>query len=145
MFKQVSNDCELLTGIDNEMDLDDDMVHQLAKETWLDLLQEKGNDAETIVTFIQYLDLIQANAKGFVYDRAAYDDGNIHGVVWQTATMRANFEHFGSYISLDTMKRAINKWLWPYMSIAMYNETRNVCICCEAIMCGERDDAYQFM
>ena len=59
--------------------------------------------------------------------------------------MRANFERFGGYISLDTMKRAINKWLWPYMSIVMYNELRKLCLGCEAIVCGEREDAYRFM
>ena len=59
--------------------------------------------------------------------------------------MRDNFERFGGYISLDTMKRAINKWLWPYMSVVMYNEMRTVCIGCEGIMVGEREAAYQFM
>ena len=31
------------------------------------------------------------------------------GFVWKTATMRYNCEIFGSYISIDTMKREINK------------------------------------
>ena len=59
--------------------------------------------------------------------------------------MRDNFERFGGYISLDTMKRSIRKWLWPYMSVVMYNELNMMCIGCEGIMCGERADAYEFM
>jgi len=59
--------------------------------------------------------------------------------------MRRNFELFGGYISLDTIKRAINKWLWPYMSISMYNEHNKMCLGGEAIMCGERKDAYIFL
>jgi hypothetical protein len=43
------------------------------------------------------------------------------------------------------MKREINKWLWPYMSIAMYNEHKIMCLGCEGIMCGERFDGYKFM
>ena len=69
------------------------------------------NSADSIVTFAQYLELIQENAKGFVFEPAIGVKGNVHGVVSQTAMMRDNFERFGGYISLDTIKRAINKWL----------------------------------
>jgi hypothetical protein len=63
------------------------------------------------------------------------------GVVWQTATMRCKFELFGDLIGLDMMKRGINTLLWPYFSVVMYNK---VCIACEGILCGEREDMYQF-
>ena len=118
-FKEAANDSELLTGIDNELDIDDDMAHQLAKPTWLDLLQETGDDSGSIVTFIQDLDLVQADSKRSVYESARDNNNNVYGVVWQTATMRANFERFGGYVSLDMTKRAINKWLLPYMSVDM--------------------------
>ena len=41
--------------------------------------------------------------------------------------------------------RGINKWLWPYMAVAMYNEFNRVCIACEAIMLAERSKAYGFV
>ena len=44
-----------------------------------------------------------------------------------------------------TMMRGINKWLWPYMAIAMYNELNKVCIACEAIMIAKRSHAYAFL
>ena len=46
---------------------------------------------------------------------------------------------------MDTMMRGINKWLWPYMAIAMYNELNKVCIACEAIMLAERSHACAFL
>ena len=104
---------------------------------WLDVLQDNDMDeSNSIVTFLDYLKLLSQNAKGFVYKLAHDEKGDINGVVWQTATMRDNFERFGGYISLDTMKRAINKWLWPYMSVVMYNEMRMVCLGCEGIVVG---------
>ncbi len=51
-----------------------------------------------------------------------------------TATMRRNFELFGLYISLDFMKRALNSLLWPYVSVAMYNELRQICVGFEGIL-----------
>ena len=48
-------------------------------------------------------------------------------------------------LGMDTMMRRINKWLWPYMSIVMYNELNKVCVACEAIMLAERSHAYMFM
>ena len=85
------------------------------------MLQANLNSEDSIVTFVQYLELIQDNAKGFVYELAIDAKGNAHGIVWKTTTLRDNFERFGGYISLDTMKRSISKWLWPYMSVVMYN------------------------
>ena len=41
--------------------------------------------------------------------------------------------------------RGINKWLWPYMAIAMYNELNKVSIACEATMLAERSHTYVFL
>ena len=92
-----------------------------------------------------YLDLIRENAKGFAYELAVDDEGGLNGAVWQTATMRDNFERFGGYIASDSMFRTINSWNWPYMAISMYNDLNMLCLGCEGFMCGERLDAYSFM
>ncbi len=62
-----------------------------------------------------------------------------------TATMRQNFELFGSYICLDFMKRALNSLLWPYVSVTMYNELRKICVGCEGILLGEKLPMYKFL
>ena len=41
-FCENVNDSELLDGIDNEIDMGDDDVSKMAKEFWLDALQEHG-------------------------------------------------------------------------------------------------------
>ncbi len=91
------------------------------------------------------MNLLQSQTTGFVYEFATDCNGKVNGLVWQTATLRSNFERYGGYISLNTMKRDINKWLWPYMSIVMHNEHKIMCVGCEGIMCGERVDGYKFM
>ena len=60
------------------------------------------------MTFQDYLELISSKAKGFQYKVAVGNDGVVNGVVWVTSTMRSNFERFGSYISLDVLKRELN-------------------------------------
>ncbi len=62
-----------------------------------------------------------------------------------TATMRRNFELYGSYISLDFMKHALNSLLWPYVSIAMYNELRQICVACEGMLLGEKKPMYDYL
>ena len=86
------------------------------------------------------MNLLQSQT-GFIYEFATDGNGKVNGLVWQTATMRSNFERHGGYISLDTMKREIN----PYMFIVMYNEYKIMCLGWEGIMCGERVDKYKFM
>ena len=46
---------------------------------------------------------------------------------------------------MDTMKRGLNKWLWSYMAIVMYNNMDKVCIACESSMLVERNRAYEFL
>ena len=57
------------------------------------------------VRFLEYLDMIANKAKGFVYEIGRDGGGAVVGAVWQTATMRDNFERFGDFICIDMMKR----------------------------------------
>lgn len=82
--------------------------------------------------------------KGFSY-KLAYDlEGGINKVIWQTATMRDNFEHFGGFICLDMMKQGINKLLQPYVSVIMYNDLEEIFNRCEGIMTVKRIEGYEF-
>ncbi len=147
-FKKVVNCDDLLNGIDNE-ELDDDDAYQLAHTVWLDLLSTTDTKEEAIFSFIEYLNLIKCRAKGFTYKLAEEVDTSgkkkLVGVVWMTATMRRNFELFGGYISLDMMKRGLNTLLWPYCAVTMYDEHMKICVACEGILCGEREDMYKFI
>ena len=146
-FKSVVNCDDLLKGVDNE-ELDDDEAYQLAHTLWLEVLNTTDTKEEAIMSFIEYLELIKCRAKGFTYKLAEDTSGKekkLVGVVWMTATMRRNFELFGGYISLDMMKRGINTLLWPYCAVVMYDEHKQICVACEGILCGEREDTYRFM
>ena len=88
---------------------------------------------------------LQQNNNGFSVTFLQDSNGRYTGCIWQTAIMRDNFERFGTFISIDAMKRGLNKLLWPYMSICMYNELNTICVACEAIICSEREEAYRAM
>ena len=89
--------------------------------------------------FQDYLHLLTSKAKGFQYRLAIGTDGKVNGVVWMTATMRSNLERFGVYLSLDSMKRELNTFNWPYFSIVMKNDVNKVCVGCEALLLSERN------
>lgn len=65
-------------------------------------------------------------------------------VIWQTATMRHNFDLFENFSGIDVMKRGISTLLWPYFSPAMYDKMKKVCIKCEGVLRREQEDMYHF-
>ena len=117
----------------------DDNTAGLGRDIWDELL----NDSESehyFFTFAEYMGALLDCNDGFDYQLLADSNGRYTGCIWQTSTMKDNFDSFGGYLSIDAMKRGINKLLWPYMSITMYNEINCVCVACEAIMCSEREE-----
>ena len=96
-------------------------------------------------TFVEYMEALRESNIGFDYQLLADTNGRCTGCIWQTSTMKDNFDRFGVFFSIDAMKRGINKLLWPYMSITMYNEINCVCVACEAIICSEREESYNTM
>ena len=147
-FKQMVNASDLLSGIDNEVSLDDDEAVEMAQSLWAEVMSDVDKD-EVLFSFIDYLELISVRAKGFVYklaeDKTKFGPKRVVGVMWQTATMRNNFELFGDVIGLDMMKRGLNKLLWPYAGVAMYDDMQQLCLACEGVLCGERTDMYKFI
>ena len=118
----------------NEKEVNDDEAHAIANQAWMDYIQSKDLSADgSQVNFVDYLKMMGENAKGFVYDVAKDGNGEVVGAVWQTATMRDNFERFGGYSCLDVMKREINTLEWPYISLTMRNELEQVCVGAEGI------------
>ena len=107
-----------------------------------DLMNEK-NGGYTFCTFMEYMQLIAKNNKGFQYQFLQNNPGTITGCDWQTAVMRDNFERFGGYICIDGMKRHINILDWPYISVVMNNQLNNVCVACEAILYSERIEGFK--
>ena len=63
---------------------------------------------EDTFKFQDYLSVLCTRDKGFRYHCAIGPNGQVNRVVWQTASMRSNFERFGSYICIDAMMRELN-------------------------------------
>ncbi|KAL7532704.1 hypothetical protein ACHAWF_004217 [Thalassiosira exigua] len=138
LFKSQIAESSLLGGIDDIPDLNDDEAYSLAQSLWLEIEETETNREESLFSFVEYLKLIQSRAKGFAYELVT-NQFNKHdnvkkkkllGVLWQTATMRKNFELFGDYIGLDVMKKGFSSLLWMYMAVAMYDESTKICIGC---------------
>ena len=83
--------------------------------------------------------------EGFEYELLLDSSGTCTGCIWQTAIMRDNFDRFGEFVSIDAMKRGLNKLLWSCVFVIMYNEMEQVCVGCEGIIFSERDEAYTAM
>ena len=130
-FQEQATSSELLSGIDDAPSLNDDEAYDMAASAWFEIRNSfGGNSEEAVFQFVDYLELIQARAKGFTFKLAEDTSGKkskLLGVLWMTATMRRNFELYGDYISLDMMKRGLNTLLWPYIGVAMYDNMRKLC------------------
>lgn len=140
-FQSLCNTSNIAPGLDNTP-LSDDDVAVISREIWEEIMSNEP-DEDAIVTFKEYMDLLKKSNKGFRYELFHDSNGKCTGCVWQTTTMRDNFERFGGFIALDAMKRELNSLLWPYMAISMYNELGMICLGCEAIVITERKEAYK--
>ena len=62
-----------------------------------------------------------------------------------TSQMRASYEMFGNFISIDAMKRQQNSLHWPYIGPCIYDENKTVAVIAESIVCAKRHKAYKFV
>lgn len=145
-FEALSNTSKLEFGLDNEP-ISDDNIAEMAQDLWKDIMNSgrEEDDDEVMLTFSEFMEDLKKTERGFKYVILSDSSGRCTGCIWQTATMRENFERFGSFASLDCMKRGINKFLWPYVALSMYNEMEKLCLGCEGIICAERVEAYKAM
>ena len=140
-FQSQCNTMNLHVGLDNTKFTDDDIA-LVGKEIWSEIMSDTSHK-DSLVTFVEYMQILADKNRGFTYQMLQDQEGKYSGCVWQTATMRDNFERFGSMISIDAMKREINTFNWPYIAISMYNELEQLCVGCEGIVCTERAEAYK--
>ena len=62
-----------------------------------------------------------------------------------TSVTRSNFEKSSQFITIDEMKKKIDMYLIPYISVVILDDSNKVQVRCEAIVTGETFDAYKFM
>ena len=100
------------SNVDSVLDdilLTSDDQTQFKKYTWMDIISENRDD-DAIITFKGCMEILVSKARSFVHELLGeIYDSNI-GFMWQTSTRRENFERFEYVVSMDAMKRGINKW-----------------------------------
>ena len=113
---------------------------------WREVMNNNYEDKRNCLNFFtEYMDTMKLRDKDFQFEILSDMNGEITGCIWMTSTMRNNFELFGSFVSVDAMKRDLNTLLWPYVAVTMYNEMDCVCVGCEGIVLSEREEAYKEM
>jgi hypothetical protein len=103
------------------------------------------NDPSDPQQVISYLSKLAATDPSFTYKIARSENGSLTGFIWQTRTMRRDFELFGDILFVDCLGRNLNTKGWPINTVAMLDGERKVCIPCEAITIGESVDAYAWI
>ena len=92
-----------------------------------------------------YLKKLKESDPCFDY-RIARDEstGAPTAIVWQTGTMRADFELYGCQLHLDFMMRKLNSYLWPHISIVVVDANGSPRCALEGLACTDRSEAYAF-
>ncbi len=75
LSKEAANVSAFLGGIYDEIDIDNDTANKIASDLWLDILSDSSGDSSSIVTFSQYMDLLQSQSTGFIYGFATDENG----------------------------------------------------------------------
>jgi hypothetical protein len=75
LSKEAANVSAFLGGIDDEIDIDNDTANKIARDLWLDILSDSSGDSSPIVTFSQYMDLLQSQSTWFIYEFATDKNG----------------------------------------------------------------------
>ena len=84
----------------------DDNIAELGRDIWDELL----NDSESkhcFFTFAEYMEALQDSNIGFDYQLLVDSNGRHIGCIWQTSTMKDNFDRFGGYLSIDAMREVL--------------------------------------
>jgi hypothetical protein len=98
IFEQSMSNPEIESSINNESYTDDEAV-TMANQIWIDLISSHDfSDSNDNDFFLECLEMISEKSSGFSYQVARDGNGKVIGAVWQTATMRSNFELFGDYV-----------------------------------------------
>ena len=92
-FRLYVNGSKIVHGLDDEIEMDDDLAHKICTELWLAALAGKSSGEEgSVQTLTCYMNLLSSSARGFTYAVATDDNNQATGLVWMTGTMQDNFE-----------------------------------------------------
>ena len=87
------NNDQVVNGLDNELEIDNDLGHKLCTKLWLEALTSNGNSNDgSVHTLTSYTYLLAASSAGFLYSIEINDEGKRDGVCLDDCeTTRDNF------------------------------------------------------
>ena len=131
------------SGLDGnaEITLGSDEAAKRAQEILLSTLQNSG---ETRIA-LKYLENLAQQDAAFKFEIATDEKGRPTGVWWQTGTMRKAWIRYGRSLYLDSMKRQMNVFHWPYIGPVVLTCEMKVEVVCECIIIEESLPAYAFV
>ena len=112
----------------------EDDIEEFSQDLWKECMNCRKYE-ESFVMLREYMKLLHDTNKGFEYELFLDSSGTCTGCIWQTDIMRDNFDKFGGSFSIDAIKTGLNKLMWPYVSVTIYNDTEKVFVGCEVIVC----------
>ena len=129
-------------GLDGESDikLGSDGATKRAREILLATMQNSGDTW----LVLQYFKNLQAQDPNFVYEVCTDNDGRPVGIWWMTGEMLKAWIRYGDTLYLDSMKRQMNVFHWPYIGPVVLTSEMTVQVVCECIILEESLPAYAF-
>ena len=95
-FRLCVNDKDIVHGLDDELEIEDDLAHKMCTDLWIETLSGKTSDEEgSVQTLTSYMNLLSSSARGFLYSISVDDNDKATGMAWMTGTMRDNFKRYG--------------------------------------------------
>ena len=91
------------------------------------------------------MEKLSAADSGFKYKLMKDEDGQVLGVTWQTAVMRAALHRYGDIVVFDFRKGRSNNLNWAYGSFVIINGNRPFIPASESFFITEDLQSYAFM
>ncbi len=142
-------DSQTITGAEEDEllatnDLDQESPEFLTEafSQFQELLKEAMLDQNDLKQMEQYLDSMASCDPTFTYRIGHGSDGTVTGFIWQTGVMRRDFELFGDVIFVDRLGQPLNSKGWPYLTMAMLDGDKTVCLPSENLTITESVDSY---
>ena len=119
-----------ICAADEVINTDDPIVTKNLHQMFPTSMQESSSTW----TCIDFLQKQSDENNGFVFKVKFSDKGHPQAVLWMTRKMHHDLIRFSDVLYLDAQQRQFNTAGWPYISLCMTNEERNVsqaakCLC----------------
>ena len=97
-FQIIFKTTKLDRGLD-DTPLTDDNITKFGRDIWDALLNDSESEHCFFFTFAEYMGALRDSNSGFDHQLQADTDGLYTGCIWQTSTMKDNFDRFCGFLT----------------------------------------------